>query len=111
MVEVSEREARDKQEAMSLFVERFELEACGDVDMLGRVRKTEADGTETILRAFASSNACADEVQARVQALEFAESEPGIYALTADDGGSDRVFIQREEDGSGAVVEWEAVSK
>ena len=111
MVEVSEREERDKEEAASLFIARFEVEQCGGVDMLGRVRKTEADGTQTILRAFAASNDCADEVKAVVEGLDFSETEPGVYASTESDEGRDRVFIQREEDGSGAVVEWESVGK
>ncbi len=107
----SEGAMKKKREAADKLVARFESEACRKVDMLGRVRKTEPDGSQTVLEAFAAPNACADSIKAAVANLGFAETEPGIFALGGDDGSGERVFVQFEEDGSGAVVEWEVSTK
>jgi hypothetical protein len=107
----SEAAMKKKREAADMLVARFDSETCRKVDMLGRVRKTEPDGSKTVLHAFAAPNACADSIQAAVANLGFAETEPGIFALGADDGSAERVFVQFEEDGSGAVVEWEVSGK
>lgn len=110
-MELSDREVRDKNEAAAMLAERFAVKACGEADMMGRVKKTDAQGTKTVVLGFSASAECADEVQAAVGTLGFTETEPGVYADASSGEVSDRVFIQRGEDGSSAVVEWEAVQK
>ena len=110
-MELSEREVRDKDEAATMLAERFGVETCGEADMMGRVKRTDAQGTQTVVLGFSATSECADEVQAAVGTLGFTETEPGVYASATTGEVSDRVFIQRGEDGASAVVEWEAVQK
>lgn len=109
-MEVSEREARDKEEAAALLVERFDAQSCVRADMLGTVRKSEPDGAQTILRAFSAPVACAEEVSAAFEAKRFAQTEPGIHSASSGDT-KERVLIDRAEDGSGSIIEWEVDQK
>lgn len=110
-MELTETEKREKSQAARLLIERFGVKACDEADMVGRVRKTEPDGTQTIALGFSATAACADEVQAAIDTLGFSESEPGVFASEENGRTSDRVFIQRSDDGASAMVEWEAVQK
>ena len=110
-MELSEREVRDKQEAATLLAERFGVESCGEVDMMGRVKRTDAEGTQTVVVGFSATAECADEVQAAAGDLGFTETETGVFASSISGEASDRIFIQRGDDGESAVVEWEAVQK
>lgn len=110
-MELSEREVRDKQAAATLLAERFGVESCGEVDMMGRVKKTDAEGTQTVLLGFSATAECADEVQAAVSDLGFTETEAGVFVSSTTGEVSDRIFVQRGDEGKSAVVEWEAVQK
>ncbi|MDJ0977505.1 MAG: hypothetical protein QNI87_03135 [Erythrobacter sp.] len=107
MPEVSEREARDKKEAAEMLVARFDAEECQRIDLIGRVRRTDADGGRRVLHAYGASAACAKELTATVTALGFDETGPGLFAGGPFDGAMERVLIEIADDGSGAMIEWE----
>jgi len=104
---VSEEEAAKKQSISDSLADRFDAKQCGEAEALATMRKTEPDGSKTVLRAFQAPTTCVEELNAAFETLGFTQAEPGLYASGSTEGTTERLLIEMAEDGSGAVVEWE----
>lgn len=107
MVEVSEREARDKEAAAKDLKARFAVESCDNADLIGTVRRTQAEGGGTLLRAFQASAACGEALTAAVGTLGFETTEPKVFAAGDAEDEAERILIDVAQDGSGTIIEWE----
>ena len=110
-MKISEQEAAKKQEIVQVLVERFDAQGCAGADVIGTMRRTEASGAESFLRAYQASVSCSDEVKAALTSDDFSETEPGLYASETEDGMTERVSIRVAPDGSAAGIEWEIDQK
>ena len=104
---IDEGEAREKKRIVQLLVDRFDAQECLGSDLVATMRRTDAQGGETFLRAYQASTACADDLEETFGATGFTESEEGLFSKETDKGGNDRVLLTVAEDGTAAGVEWE----
>ncbi|MEM7700902.1 MAG: hypothetical protein AAF251_03090 [Pseudomonadota bacterium] len=104
-------EAAEKQSHTEKLVERFDARGCGEAEVLATMRKTEPDGSATILRAYQAPTKCVTELNAAVETLGFSESKPGLFGSASAGGTTERILIEVADDGDGAVIEWEMDQK
>jgi len=100
-------EAAEKQGHTEKLVKRFDAKGCGEAEVLATMRKTEPDGSATVLRAYEAPAECVTELNAAFETQGFNELKPGLFADGLDLDKTERVLIEVAEDGDGAVVEWE----
>ncbi|MEO0591709.1 MAG: hypothetical protein AAFZ11_14290 [Pseudomonadota bacterium] len=110
-MKISDQEAAKKKEIVQVLVDRFDAQGCTGADVIGTMRRTEASGAVSFLRAYQASVSCSDEVKAALISSDFAQTEPGLYASAAEDGTTERVLIRVADDGSAAGIEWEIDQK
>jgi len=103
-MKISEEEAAKKKEIVQVLVDRFDAQGCTEADVIGTMRRTEASGAESFLRAYQASVSCSDEVKAALTSSGFVETEPGLYASAAEDGTTERVLIRVADDSSAAGI-------
>ncbi len=103
--------AKEKREFVEVFVEHFGAQTCDDSELIGTMRRTEADGAGEYTRAYQSSAACADDLKGILETRGFAQPEDGVFLSETRDGTTEKVVIRLADEGSRAGIEWEVVQK
>ncbi|MBD2841941.1 hypothetical protein [Erythrobacter rubeus] len=103
----SEEAAREKRQMVAEFVDRFEAQQCEDSELIGTMRRREADGSGLYIRAYQSPVGCAEDMPAVLKSLGFSQTEDGRFVSEDGEGSSEAVLIRIADDGSAAGIEWE----
>ena len=108
---ISDEEVAKKKAVLQVLIDRFDVKECDGADVVGTMRRTEASGAESFLRAYQASVPCSEELTAALKFSGFVEIEAGLFASEAKNGSSERVLIRGADDGSAAGIEWEIDQK
>ena len=110
---LSDKAVKDKKEAAEMLVARFGVEACGDADLVGSLRRTRPEEGETMMRAFKAPVACAEETITAIKKTGFEEGEAGVFTGTSADGADEEIKIKiiGEGESEAATLEWQATQK
>jgi hypothetical protein len=108
---LSDKAKKDKKEAAGIFMKRFGIEACADVDLLGSVRQTSPESGELMIRSFQTSEACATETLAKLKQSGFTEAEPDTFVGKSPDGADEKIDVRIVEENSAGLIEWESAKK
>ncbi len=103
---------RDAAGQVACLNSAFELESCGDAQVLGSMfRENEADHTHSYRTAYGLSNGCVEELKTAAKRRNFRENDKGELIAKPRTGYRETLIIGLQISADGSVVEWERIQE
>ncbi|QFT77783.1 hypothetical protein [Erythrobacter sp. THAF29] len=96
----------EKHFLVNSLVDRFDVPACLDANLVGAVHRSE-DDKNYFVRAFTAPPSCIEALSASFDTVGFTSTDDGKFAAQLYDGTTEKIRIELSDDRSVGAIEWE----